>query len=60
MIAGLPVASFVCSAVDSLIALHTQIADGVIVPAGTTLAVVSGPMRSILAAERTALNFSSI
>jgi nicotinate-nucleotide pyrophosphorylase (carboxylating) len=57
MIAGLPVAALVCSAIDSTLAFHLQAADGNLIPAGTTLAVIAGPMRSILAAERTALNF---
>jgi nicotinate-nucleotide pyrophosphorylase (carboxylating) len=57
VIAGLPVAALVCSAVDSTLALHLHTADGDSVPPGSTLAVLAGPMRSILAVERTALNF---
>jgi nicotinate-nucleotide pyrophosphorylase (carboxylating) len=57
VIAGLPVAALVCSAVDSTLALHLQTADGDSVAGGLTLTMLAGPMRSILAAERTALNF---
>jgi nicotinate-nucleotide pyrophosphorylase (carboxylating) len=57
VIAGLPAVGLISSAIDSTLALHAQVADGDSIAAGSTLAVIAGPMRSILAAERTALNF---
>lgn len=55
-VAGLPAAAMVCAAVDPLL-VFTQVAtDGTKVCTGT-VATVTGPLRSILAAERTALNF---
>jgi nicotinate-nucleotide pyrophosphorylase (carboxylating) len=57
VIAGLPVVSLVCAAVDSRLALDFKVSDGSAAGVGTPLAIVSGPMRSILASERTALNF---
>jgi nicotinate-nucleotide pyrophosphorylase (carboxylating) len=56
-IAGLPAAAAVVGTVDPRLHLQTLVEDGTRVEAGARLAVVSGPMRSILAAERTALNF---
>jgi nicotinate-nucleotide pyrophosphorylase (carboxylating) len=56
-IAGLPVAAAVVATVDPRLQFQTLVEDGTRVEAGARLAVVSGPMRSILAAERTALNF---
>ncbi|MFM9890015.1 MAG: nicotinate-nucleotide diphosphorylase (carboxylating), partial [Rickettsiales bacterium] len=38
------------------IALTLHVADGDKVPAGTTLASISGPARALLAGERVALN----
>jgi nicotinate-nucleotide pyrophosphorylase (carboxylating) len=57
VIAGLPVAELVYAAVDANLIYSPAIDDGVDVQAGTELASISGPMRSILTAERTALNF---
>jgi nicotinate-nucleotide pyrophosphorylase (carboxylating) len=57
VIAGLPVVSLVCESVDPKLVLTPAISDGATVVAGTTLATLAGPMRSILVAERTALNF---
>jgi nicotinate-nucleotide pyrophosphorylase (carboxylating) len=57
VIAGLPVAALVCETVDKNLAFRPSIADGAIVAAGTSIATLAGPMRSVLAAERTALNF---
>jgi nicotinate-nucleotide pyrophosphorylase (carboxylating) len=47
----------VCAAADPRLTYEPQVADGTAVEPGTTVATVSGPLRSILAAERTALNF---
>lgn len=57
VVAGLPAAELVCRAVDPSLTFAHDIADGSRVERGTKLATVSGSLRSILAAERTALNF---
>ena len=57
VVAGLPAAAWVCTPFESRLNFSPQIADGSTVERGTTLATVAGPLRSILAAERTALNF---
>jgi nicotinate-nucleotide pyrophosphorylase (carboxylating) len=57
VVAGLPAAALVCSAVDYRLRWEALLEDGAIVEAGTRIAVLSGPMQSLLAAERTALNF---
>ncbi|HEY1380714.1 MAG TPA: carboxylating nicotinate-nucleotide diphosphorylase [Gemmataceae bacterium] len=57
VVAGLPVAALVCEAVDPALTFIPAVADGTAVAPGTELATVAGPMRSILTAERTALNF---
>lgn len=55
VIAGLPVAGYVFTRVDGAIEL-SSIDEGSRVESGTVIATVSGPSRSILTAERTALN----
>ena len=57
VVAGLPAAALVCAAVDPQLEFESQVADGTAVERGTGLAAVAGPLRSILEAERTALNF---
>ncbi len=57
VIAGLPAAAIVCKLVDPALSFQQLLADGSVVAPRTRLAVVRGPMCSILAAERTALNF---
>jgi nicotinate-nucleotide pyrophosphorylase (carboxylating) len=57
IVAGLPAAALVASAVDARLVFEPQVADGSEVKHGTLLATIRGPMRVILAAERTALNF---
>lgn len=57
VLAGLPAAELVMKTVDSGIRFETLKQDGESVSPRDRLARVSGPMRSILAAERTALNF---
>lgn len=56
VIAGLEVAGHVFSEVDEEITFATHVADGARVARGTAVATVAGPSRSILTAERTALN----
>lgn len=55
-IAGLDVARLVFETIDESIVFDARVTDGDRVEKGTVLAVVSGNARSILAAERTALN----
>ncbi|MGL4555444.1 MAG: carboxylating nicotinate-nucleotide diphosphorylase [Gemmataceae bacterium] len=56
-LAGLPAARLVFGLVDPEVTFDEEVTDGSAVDRGTRLAVVRGPMRSILTAERTALNF---
>jgi nicotinate-nucleotide pyrophosphorylase (carboxylating) len=57
VVAGLPAAEGTFRRVDPELAFTAHVADGARVGPGTQLAMVSGRMRSILTAERTALNF---
>ncbi len=57
VVAGLPVADLVCRAVSADLAFAPAVPDGTATERGTVLATVFGPLRAILAAERTALNF---
>jgi nicotinate-nucleotide pyrophosphorylase (carboxylating) len=57
VLAGLPAAELVMKTVDAKIRLEALKLDGERIGLGDHLAAVAGPMRSILAGERTALNF---
>ena len=57
VVAGLPAAAMVCQAIDPALTFTVVSDDGARPDRGATLATVSGSLRSILAAERTALNF---
>jgi nicotinate-nucleotide pyrophosphorylase (carboxylating) len=57
VVAGLPVAALVLNAIDPKLQFESLVADGTAVAPGHRMATVAGPMRSILIAERTALNF---
>lgn len=57
VVAGLPAAALVCGAVDPRLTFTPLLPDGFRIDPGATLATVAGPLRSLLAAERTALNF---
>ncbi|MCE9568177.1 MAG: carboxylating nicotinate-nucleotide diphosphorylase [Planctomycetes bacterium] len=57
VVAGLPAAAMVCAAVDPSLGFTIAVPDGTRTERGLKLATVSGPLRSVLAAERTALNF---
>jgi nicotinate-nucleotide pyrophosphorylase (carboxylating) len=57
VVAGLPVAALVFSQVDASLDVQITAVDGQTVEAGDSLMTVSGSARSILTAERTALNF---
>jgi nicotinate-nucleotide pyrophosphorylase (carboxylating) len=57
VVAGLPVAALVLAAVSPQLTFEALVEDGATVRAGHRLAVAAGPLRALLAAERTALNF---
>jgi nicotinate-nucleotide pyrophosphorylase (carboxylating) len=57
VIAGLAVAVATFRELDQQIAVETLLGDGAVVQPGQVLAHVSGPARSVLSAERVALNF---
>ena len=57
VVAGLPAAELVCAAVDPALRFQAVVPDGSPLVRGTVIATVEGPLRSVLAAERTALNF---
>jgi nicotinate-nucleotide pyrophosphorylase (carboxylating) len=55
---GIPLAGRVFAKVDPSVHFGSKVAEGASVPAGTVLWRVEGPARSILMAERVALNFT--
>jgi quinolinate synthase len=57
VVAGLEVAHAVFGAVDETVEFQTLLADGSPVEPGDIIATVRGPARSVLSAERVALNF---
>jgi nicotinate-nucleotide pyrophosphorylase (carboxylating) len=57
VIAGLPAAELVCATLDAQLKFGYLVQDGAVVQPGERLATVAGHVTSILAAERTALNF---
>lgn len=57
VVAGLTAAAMVAAAVDSGLKFTAAVPDGKALKSNDTLATLSGSLRSILAAERTALNF---
>lgn len=57
VLAGLPVAEIVFRQLDPAVTLQLLTSDGTRVTAGAIVATGSGPMRSLLAGERTVLNF---
>ena len=57
VIAGLPTTTLVCAAVDPQLSIEVHVPDGTAFTGRNKLATVTGPLRSILIAERTALNF---
>ena len=57
VVAGLEAAAEVITRVDPRLRFLTTVTDGTMLAAGDMFATVAGPMRSLLAAERTALNF---
>jgi len=59
VIAGLDVVELVFQQVDERIAIKRHLSDGMSAEAGAPILTMQGPARSLLAAERTALNFLS-
>src|SRR5262245_6345799 len=57
VIAGLPAAAMVFSAIDRTIAFAPCIRDGDAIAAGTLVAAIYGTVQSLLTGERTCLNF---
>lgn len=59
VVAGMPVATIVFQSIDPTITIRTSVKDGGIIERGQILAEIQGNGRSLLAGERTALNFLS-
>ena len=57
MLAGLPVVELLCQKVRPRFDWQPELADGDRVERGSVVGRLAGPMRSLLAIERTALNF---
>ncbi len=57
VLAGMPAAVMVAQTLDPRLHVEVHIPDGAALKPGDRIATVSGPMRSILGMERTALNF---
>ncbi len=57
VIAGLPLAALAFRRLDRRARFTALVRDGARVPAGTTVARITGRLRALLTAERTALNF---
>ena len=57
VLAGLPILSLVFERLNARVTIENLLADGSPLRAGTTIARLSGPLRSLLTGERTALNF---
>jgi nicotinate-nucleotide pyrophosphorylase (carboxylating) len=57
VLAGLPAAEMVLATVDPRLQWQAYLHDGDALSPGLRIAAASGPMRSLLSAERTALNF---
>lgn len=57
VVSGLPLAAVVFAEVDPAVVFTPLVAEGSVAPPGTWLAEVTGPVRSVLAAERVVLNF---
>lgn len=57
VLAGMPIVAMVLHSVDPRIKFTPLVADGTPISPGERLAEIAGPVRSLLTAERTALNF---
>ena len=56
-LAGLPLLPMIVERLDATLHVQLRYSDGMAVKSGETFATLSGPLRSILAAERTMLNY---
>lgn len=57
VLSGVPIIQMVCTAIDPSLRLELQASDGSTLKPQQPIATIAGSMRSILAVERTALNF---
>lgn len=57
VLAGLPLVALVFEQLDPSVQLEIRASDGTVVRPGAVIAELSGPVRSLLTGERTALNF---
>jgi nicotinate-nucleotide pyrophosphorylase (carboxylating) len=57
VLAGLPIAERVFQQLDSAVRFDARLSDGARLEPGSVVAEISGPLRSLLTGERTALNF---
>ncbi len=57
IVAGLPVVDMVFAELDAAVSVNLHVGDGTAVSAGTSVAEIQGPLRSLPTGERTALNF---
>ena len=57
IVAGLPIVEMVFAELHARINVQPKLADGAAVSAGTIVAEITGPLRTLLTGERTALNF---
>lgn len=57
VLAGLPIIAMVSQSIDKRLQMESRSVDGQFISSNATVATISGPLRSILAVERTALNF---
>lgn len=57
VVAGLPLARMAFALMDPAVVFSARVEDGAEVEKGETIATIDGPARSILSAERVALNF---
>jgi nicotinate-nucleotide pyrophosphorylase (carboxylating) len=58
VLAGIEAVRMVCAAIDVRLKVETLLDDGAALAPGARVARLSGPIRNLLAAERTALNFA--
>src|SRR5438045_1901887 len=59
VLAGMPVAEMVFAEVDANVEFQPRAADGELLASGQVVGEITGPVRSLLVAERTCLNFLS-
>lgn len=57
VLAGVELVKMVCQAVDPALQVNPHLQDGVALKPGDHIVTITGPLRSLLSVERTALNF---